>query len=160
VGRSPDTPLLDADLAGFVHSGVAVAVATRDGDLVPAFTRGWGPEVSGDGRSLTLCVIAPPGSATLANLEANGAIAVAFSPPTIARAVQVKGIAASVREPGANEVARATRHLDAFTAEAVQIGFPAELPQRMFLRDDFVSVTLSVDEVFDQSPGPNAGRPL
>lgn len=152
--------MLDADLASFVHSGVAVAVATRDENLIPAFTRGWGPEVSGDGRSLTLCVIAPPDSATRANLEANGAIAVGFSPPTIARAVQVKGSIASVREPAPNEVARAERHLDAFCSEVVQIGVPAELPRRMFLRDDFVSVTLSVQEVFDQSPGPNAGRLL
>lgn len=152
--------MLDADLVGFVHSGVAVAVATRDESLVPAFTRGWGPAVSSDGRSLTLCVIAARGSQTRANLETNGAIALGFSPPPIARAVQLKGIAVSVGEPDAAALARAERHLDAFCAEAAKVGHPAELPRRLFQRAELVAVTLSVDQVFDQSPGPNAGQAL
>lgn len=152
--------MLDAEVAAFVQGGVAAAAATRDEHLVPAFTRAWGPEVSRDGRSLKLCVTAPVGSRTRANLEANGALAVAFSPPTIARAVQLKGTVTSMREPTAEEVARAERHLDAFCAETEQVGHPPDLPRRMFAASDLVTVVLPVDEVFDQSPGPNAGRPL
>ena len=84
--------MLDPDLVALVHGGVAISVATRDADLRPAVTRAWGPEVSADGLTLRLCVDAPAGSATRANLEGNGAIAVGFNPPTIARALQIKGV--------------------------------------------------------------------
>jgi hypothetical protein len=86
VGQSALAPVLDPAVVEFIHGGVAVGVATRDDDLRPEFARGWGPEVSADGRSLRLCVAAAEGSRMRANLERNGAVAVGFSPPTIARA--------------------------------------------------------------------------
>jgi hypothetical protein len=152
--------VLDSDLAAFVHSGVAVGVGTRSDDLRPAFTRGWGPEVSADGRSMTLCVIAPPGSAARENIAGNGAIAVVFNPPTAGRALQLKGIVDEVREPGAGEIGRAEQHLEAFVAEAEQVGVPGELTRRSFRRLDLLAVTFSIDEVFDQTPGQRAGARL
>ena len=90
---SESSPVLTPEVVEFIHSGVAVGVATRDEILRPEFARAWGPQVSADRRSLTLCVSAPEGSRMRANLEGNGAVAVGFSPPTIAKAVQVKGVA-------------------------------------------------------------------
>ena len=159
--KRPDLePVLDPAVVDFIHGGVAVGVATRDDDLRPEFARGWGPEVSADGRSVTLCVSAPEGSRMRANLERNGAVAVGFSPPTIARAVQVKGVATRVGEPEAADLERVERHVRSFVAEAARIGAPAELSQRMFVRNGLVAVQFSIDEVFDQTPGPTAGRRL
>ena len=107
--RLDPVPALDPDVVEFVHGGVAAGVATRDDDLRPEFARGWGPEVSPDGRSLTLCVSAQEGS---------------------------------------------------FVAEAERIGAPAALAERMFVREGLVAVSFSIDEVFDQTPGPTAGRRL
>ena len=152
--------MLDPAVVEFIQGGVAVGVATRDGDLRPEFARGWGPEVSADGRSLRLCVTAPEGSRMRTNLERNAAIAVGFSPPTIARAVQVKGVATVVREPEADDLERVERHVGLFVAEAARIGAPAELSRRMFVRSGLVLVGFSIDEVFDQTPGPTAGRRL
>ena len=90
--RPESTPALDPDVVELVHGGVAIGVATRDDDLKPEFARASGASVSADGRSLRLCVTAPEGSRVRSNLEQNGAVAVGFSPPTIARAVQVKGV--------------------------------------------------------------------
>lgn len=143
-----------------MHGGVAVTIATRDAELRPAFTRAWGPLVAEDARTLTLCVIAPLGSETRANLEENGAIAIGFSPPTIARALQVKGVAVELRDPETRELDRAERHLEAFAAEALTIGYPPELPRRLHNPPDFLTVELSIDEVFDQTPGPSAGKRL
>ncbi len=95
-----------------------------------------------------------------ANLERNGAVAVGFSPPTIARAVQVKGVATRVSEPEASDLERVERHVRSFVAEAERIGAPAELSQRMFVRTGLAAVQFSIDEVFDQTPGPTAGRRL
>lgn len=152
--------MLDSDLVAFVHSGVAIGVGTRSDDLRPAFTRGWGPEVSADGCSVAFCVIAPPGSAARENVEGNGAIAVVFNPPTAGRALQLKGRVVEVREPGLGELGRAERHLEAFVAEAAQVGVPPELTRRSFRRSDLFAVTFTVDEVFDQTPGRRAGARL
>lgn len=123
-------------------------------------SRAWGPLVSGDRRRLTFSLVAPPGSATRANLERKGRIAVGFSPPTVARAVQVKGVVVGVGDAGRDELERAGRHFDAFCAEVEAIGFASELSGRIYGRADFVSVTMSVEDVFDQTPGPTAGRRL
>jgi hypothetical protein len=153
-------PVLDPDVVEFIHGGVAVGVATRDDDLRPEFARGWGPEVSSDGRSLTLCVPAPEGSRMRANLERNGAVAVGFSPPTIARAIQVKGVATLVAEPEAADLTRVEQHLRSFVAEVERVGGPPEVSERMFTGAGLVSIHLSIDEVYDQTPGPTAGRRL
>jgi hypothetical protein len=152
--------VLDPAVVEFIHGGVAVGVATRDDDLKPVFARGWGPEVSLDGRSLRLCVAAPVGSQMRGNLVSNGAVAVGFSPPTIARAVQVKGVVAAAHEPDAADLERVERHVRSFVAEAERIGAPRELSERMFVGTGLVAVEFSIDEVFDQTPGPTAGRRL
>lgn len=159
--RSELEPVLDpAAVVEFIQGGIAVGVATRDDDLRPEFARGWGPEVSAKGRSLRLCVAAPEGSRMRANLELNGAVAVGFSPPTIARAVQVKGVASQLADPDAADLERVERHVRAFVAETGRIGARPELAQRMFVRTGLVSIQFSIDEVFDQTPGPTAGRRL
>jgi Pyridoxamine 5'-phosphate oxidase len=161
VEGSTAGPVLDPAVVAFIHGGVAVGVATRDHDLKPEFARGWGPEVSADGRSLRLCVAAPEGSRVRGNLERNGAaLAVGFSPPTIARAVQVKGVATVVGEPEAADLERVERHVRSFVVEAERVGAPAELSRRMFVGTGLVAVRLSIEEVFDQTPGPTAGRRL
>jgi len=152
--------VLGPEVVAFIEGGVAVGVATRDDDLKPEFARGWGPEVSADGRSVTLCVSAPEGSRMRVNLERNGAVAVGFCPPTIARAVQLKGVATVVAEPDADDLERAERHFGMFAAETAQVGAPAHFPERMFARSGLFAVQFSIDEVFDQSPGPRAGRRL
>src|SRR5262245_45311822 len=119
---------------------------------MPEFARAWGPEVSSDGRSVRLCVTAPEGSPMRANVEGNGRVAVGFSPPTIARAVQVKGVVTQVGEPDASDLERVERHVRSFVAEAEQVGAPAELSQRMFVRTGLVAVAFAIDEVFDQTP--------
>ena len=155
----PD-PRADADLAAFVASGAAFAVATSDEDLRPSLARGFGPELAGDGCSLRLCVTATPGSDVLANLERRCRIAIGFSPPSIARAVQLKGAVESVGELEPADRERMARHLEAFVAQAELVGMPESLIRRFAAAVDCVAVTCAIHEVYDQTPGPNAGRRL
>jgi hypothetical protein len=153
--------MLDPDLVTFVHGPVAIGVATHGAHRRPAFTRAWGPEVSGDGRTLRLCVDAPSGSATRANLEETAAVAVGFNPPTTARALQIKGVASSVRDAAPEELECAERHFVAFCVEGARVGVSEGLLKRIFAPPcDLVSVTVSIDEVFDQTPGAGAGQPV
>ncbi len=157
---SESAPVLTPEVVEFVHSGVAVGLASRDESMRPTFARAWGPLVSADRRSLTLCVSAAEGSATRANLERNGAIALGFCPPTIAKAVQVKGVAVVLGEPRPEDLERVERHVGAFRAECGRIGVPPEVSHRMFEGASLVLISASIDEGFDQTPGPTAGRRL
>lgn len=152
--------MLDDHLVAFVHGGVAIGVATRNDELRPAFTRAFGPWVSADRRRLTLCVMAARGSPSRENIEGNGAIAVVFNPPTAGKALQLKGHVVEAREPQAEDLERAERHLEAFLVEAEQVGVASDMARRSFVRRDFLAVTFSIDELFEQTPGQRAGASL
>jgi hypothetical protein len=160
VELSEPAPVLTPELVEFVQSGVAVGVATRDWSMRPALARAWGPHVSADRRSLTVCVSAADGSAMRANLEGNGAVAVGFCPPTIAKALQLKGVAAVLGDPAAEDLERVERHVHAFRAECGRIGVPPEISNRIFEASTLVLISVTIDEGFDQTPGPTAGRRL
>jgi hypothetical protein len=160
VALSDAAPVLTPELVEFVHSGVAVGVASRDESMRPAFARGWGPQVSADLRSVTLCVSAAEGSPTRSNLATNGAAALGFCPPTIAKAVQLKGVAVVRGEPDAEDMERVERHVRAFEDECARIGVAAEVAARMFDGSALVLISVAIDEGFDQTPGPTAGRRL
>jgi pyridoxamine 5'-phosphate oxidase-like protein len=160
VSLSESAPVLTPELVEFVHSGVAVGVATRDESMRPVFTRAWGPNVAADHRSLAVCVSAAEGSATRANLEENGAVALGFCPPTIAKAVQLKGVAAFLGESGPEDLERVERHVRAFRAECERIGVPPAVAERMFDGSCLVLISVSIDEGYDQTPGPRAGHRL
>jgi hypothetical protein len=160
MARSGTVRALDSGLVAFIHGGVAIGVATRNRQMRPAYTRGWGPAVSADELWLTLCVIAGRGSPSRENIEENGAIAVVFNPPTVGQALQIKGVVVEAREPVAGEFKRAERHLEAFAGETERVGVPPGNAQRLFVRRDFLTVTVSIEEVFDQTPGQTAGARL
>jgi hypothetical protein len=158
MGNGEKQGPIDAELAAFLTSGVAVMVATRDTELRPEIARGWGPGPSEDGARLELCLIAPPGSPARANLEANGSVAVNCTRPSTYRALQVKGRAVDVRAPTEADLARAREHADAFTEDTAKVGAPA--PSSFYVREVDLAVTIEVAELYDQTPGPAAGSRL
>lgn len=160
MALSDAAPVLTPELVEFVHSGVAVGVSSRDESMRPAFARAWSPQVSADLRSVTLCVSAAEGSPTRSNLEGNGAVALGFSPPTIAKALQLKGVAVILGEPDADDMERVERHVRAFEGECARIGVAAEVAARIFDGSALVMISVAIDEGFDQTPGPTAGRRL
>jgi flavin reductase (DIM6/NTAB) family NADH-FMN oxidoreductase RutF len=150
---------VDGVVAALRGAGVAVVAATRDDDLRAEITRGWGPCLSDDGRALRVCLSATPDSRTLANLRANGEIAITFTRPTTYRSVQIKGTVRELAEPTAEELARTERHLAAFVDEAAQVGVPRAICER-FAEPPFIAVTIAIGELYDQTPGARAGAPL
>lgn len=144
-------------MAEFVCSGVAIVVATRDGDLRPEIGRGWAPRV--DGARVALCIASRAGSAMRANLEANGAIAVTCSRPTTYRTIQLKGTAVEVGDPEPADEQRVAEHVEAFMAEAQTLGVPPEFRETS-VAGRLIAVTFAVEELYDQTPGPGAGARL
>jgi len=151
--------ILGPDLVELICGGVAVLVSTRDCDLQPEIVRAWGPEVSADGSSLTVCVPAAPGSRTAATLESNGEVAALFVSSMDYRAIQVKGRAESLTAPTPEQLQLIEEHVLAFAGRVRELGVN-EADIRRVVRPDPVAVRIALRSVYDQTPGRDAGRPL
>ncbi len=138
--------------------GVAIVVATAGPDGRPTLTRAWGPSFDNGSSTISIAVTAPAGSATLANLESNGAIAVTVSEPLTYRTVQVKGRVDHIEAPSEDDRARVHAHLDRFVADVAQLGI-TDGADGLFL-GDLVMVRFEIDELYDQTPGDDAGKQL
>jgi nitroimidazol reductase NimA-like FMN-containing flavoprotein (pyridoxamine 5'-phosphate oxidase superfamily) len=150
---------IDGEVRELLASGVAVVVATCDARLRPAIARAWGISVSSDGTEATLCVSAPAGSKTRANLGSNAAIAVTCSQPSTYRTVQLKGRVVEIGGTSDEQLARVDAHVEAFSREAEAVGLPPGSGRRL-ADPGLVSVSFAVSEVYDQTPGPRAGARL
>jgi hypothetical protein len=150
---------ISEEVRELLASGVAIVVATRDERMRPAIARAWGLELAADGSEGTLCIGAKPGSPALANLAANGAIAITCSSPSTYRTVQLKGIATVTGAPTPGQLEAVERHVEAFSSDAEQVGLPAGGGRRM-LNPELVAVAFGIAEAYDQTPGPGAGARL
>ena len=149
--------VIDAAGTELFESGSALIVATVDADNIPEAARGWGVEVLDGGTRLRV-LLGGDDERTLANIGATGRIAVTATNVTNHVSLQAKGIGTT---DGCETAADQARRR-AFTAEFFRLvsetdGVPVELLERL-LPESFVAVEMTVEEVFDQTPGPVAGR--
>jgi len=157
--------LIGDELKTFLEGPVSVLVGTRDSRLVPEITRAWGPRVSEDRRCVSLCVPLATSRKALDNLEANGEIAVTFSLPTNYRTFQLKGRHATAAEPDSTDLAVVERHRGAFATASEPMGQPRERVEAFWRAEIetsavLVKIRFVPERIFDQTPGPGAGRSL
>ncbi len=151
--------MISEDLASFIESGVSILVGTRDDQFRPEGTRGFGARVRPGGEELTVFVAAVTGERTLANVRANGRVAVCFTRVADHRSIQVKGQLLEAREASDQERPLVDRHQKLLVQILGDIGVPPRLVLRMN-RWPAHALRLRVNGVFVQTPGPGAGAPL
>jgi hypothetical protein len=148
------------DMHELARRGVACVVATRDGELRPAVARAWAPVLADDGGTLQLCVEAPAGSPTRANLEDGTPLAVTLVLPSSYVSIQLKGRVTAIAELDDADHARVAAHGDAFAAETAAVGLAESIARVLRGSAEYVRVDVALAERFDQTPGPGAGRRL
>ena len=163
--RAKTSVFITAELKAFLESGVSVLVGTRDSGLVPEITRAWGPRVSRARRSISLCFAMAAGRRTLDNLRDNGRVAAAFSLPTNYKTIQLKGRCIETTEPNRLDLSAIRRHRDSFARLTEGIGVPRLFTEALWQREltdspAMVRIRFVAEQVFDQTPGPDAGLPL
>ncbi len=158
--RRPVT--IGPEQAALMRRPVSVLVGSRDAAHRPHLMRAVGFRVAADGSVLRVLLPAGRASAVLADIRANGEVAVVFSEPSTHRTLQVKGRDARVEPPGPDAAAIAADYLRGFSEEITSIGFPAIVAQRIAGTADeaLVEVVFTPTEAFDQTPGPQAGCAL
>ena len=151
--------MLDTDVAELLETGCSLIIGTVDAQAIPEAARGWALEVSADRTSLRL-LVSTEATVALANLAPGAKVAVTATEIATLRSLQVKG-----HSSGVDEVTRADRaRHDAYVAAFIQAvhdsdGTPLDLLARM-KPHGITAFVMSVDELYDQTPGPTAGQRL
>jgi predicted pyridoxine 5'-phosphate oxidase superfamily flavin-nucleotide-binding protein len=147
------------DLVDFLEGGVSILVGTRDATLRPDASRAVGARVSGDRERITLFLSERTAARALSNLEDNARIAVGFSRPHDHFAIQLKGSVTERRPASDAERVVPERYLAAYVEQLYLVGLPRSITRRIVVWPG-VAVTVAVEDLFVQTPGPGAGKRL
>ncbi|MEO8695747.1 MAG: pyridoxamine 5'-phosphate oxidase family protein [Acidimicrobiales bacterium] len=151
--------MIDPDSVELMESPCSLIVGTVDAHGLPDATRAWGVQVLEGGTQLRL-LLATNARISAANLGSTGRIALTATHFRTLRSVQVKGIARVVE--AATDADRALFH--DFCAKCVrtlhEIDDTPEAIIWRFAPSGVVACVMTVDEIFDQTPGPEAGKCL
>lgn len=151
--------MLSAELAEFVESGVSLLCATRDDRLRPDCCRAVGAIVARDRASVTVLLNPLTAKRTLANLAGGGPLAMTASRPIDYRTIQIKGHASGSRPATDAEQMISQRYLAAYTEALYLVGLQRAVVRRLRVAPA-VAIELAVHDVFQQTPGPQAGQKL
>lgn len=146
------------NLGEFLEQGVATLGASADDDLVPEAFRAYAASWDGDGRRLRALINADAGR-TLATVKPGTWLCFTFVDMTL-RSVQVKGPAVSGPEPpGPADAERIRRYIEKLVTVGATRGVSRALMEahRPFA---VFAMTIAVEEMYDQTPGPTAGTRL
>lgn len=156
-------PVLDAAHARFiVDTAMSYALSARDAGNRPSIAKAAACRISADRQRLTLLVDQQLAADVVRDLRAGSPVAAVFSEPATHRTLQVKGLRAEVAAvtPADREFAR--QHLEATVAHLVPLGYEEAGIRAYFAHqpEQLVAVSFVPVAAFEQTPGPDAGRPL
>lgn len=151
--------MIPQSIVDLLKTGVSVMVGTRDASLVPECTRAWGIRVGGKRESVTIFLSKSIAGKTIENLLDNGQIAVTCTRPTDHITCQIKGHAGRMKAVTSADREVSRRWHNEFMAELRAIGVPPALSEAWIVEPD-LAVEMAVAEVFDQTPGPGAGKKI
>jgi len=153
---------LDRTILTFLCEPVAINLASHDATLLPSIARGYGCQVSGDRKRIAVFLSCQCAQALLQDLRSGGPIAVAFSRPSTHYTLQFKAAHAEIVPVGAEERAIMRAYGAAFCREVIELGCLEPFSRGLVapVEHDAVGIVFTPSAVFDQTPGPAAGRPV
>ena len=151
--------MIDQQLAAFVEDGVGIHIGTRNARFEPNGARAISLKVEEDGRHVVVYIADIAARRVLPDLESNGLAAIVLARPTDERACQIKGTFVSARPVEQHERDAATAQWDAFLDNLEYIGIPRTSAATWINIAD-LAIRLKVTAVFEQTPGPDAGKAL
>jgi hypothetical protein len=148
---------LSEELAEFVEGGLSMLVGTRDAALRPKVERAVGAFVGPDRESLTVYLNKVLATTAIANLNENGCIALTVSRPYDHRSLQLKGKVIGLRDATEEDRVRQERWLTGFVEHLYIVGLPRSIIRTLKVFPS-VAVSMRIEDMFEQTPGPGAGR--
>ena len=160
--RHDGQPLLNSAQAAFLRGPVSISAASRDAGLAPSLARVYGCRVSADRREVVLFFSRRRSAAVLRDLQAGSPIAVVFSRPGTHETLQLKAPGARIRPLAPRDRALMRAYGAAFAAEIRELGYLEDFAQALMAPtgDEALAVAFTPAALFEQTPGPHAGRRL
>src|SRR5215831_16394903 len=141
-----------------LHGPSYIQLGTRDDQLRPAHTVVVGAIVHEDHQTVTVLVPTARAARILPHLEMNGRVSLGVAQASH-ESYQLKGTYLSTRSTDAADLARQETYRKALLADAHRIGFPEEISRPLtqgFVYTPSIGITFWAEEVFLQTPGPDA----
>jgi hypothetical protein len=151
--------MIDPQLASFLEEGLSLFIGTRNAALEPEGARAAALKVDPDGRHLVAYVPEAAFSRIRPNTEENGYVAISVGRPVDDRACQVKGLFVSIRDATDEEKPAVLAQWDGFLGSLEKIGIPRAATST-WVTWPAVAIRLRATELFNQTPGPDAGAPI
>ena len=147
-----------ARLEAMLDEGVVILVVTRDDDLRPHVARAWGGLLDTEAGRLDLAVTVHDDGRVVADLEANGSVAVLIGRPSTYQTMQITGHVELIGTPGPTDLERINVHLERLVTEGATIGLPKSLVR--LAGERWVTIRVALDQFYEQTPGHKAGSAL
>lgn len=153
---------LDDSQSAFINGPVSISVASRDSNLVPSLARAYGCRLNGGRREVTIFLPIARSTTVVGDLRAGAPVSVVFSRPSTHRTLQLKAPRAQVAPLAMGDREILLSYAECFGGEIRSLGYPETFVRAMVApaAEDAVAVTFSPEAVFEQTPGPGAGRRL
>jgi hypothetical protein len=155
-------PPLTPDCIAFLHGRVSIIAASSSAGREPHLVRAVGCRVDAAGERVTLLLASSHAGELLADLRANGRIAVVFSEPSTHRTVQLKGSDAEVVTAEDEHHRLLAGYRQRMLPELSIFGFNETWVRALLgcSGAELVAVRFTLTEAWLQTPGPKAGEPL
>jgi hypothetical protein len=142
-----------------LEPGLSVIVGTADAHGVPSCCRGYAIRSDDDLQTLTVYVPVATSHEVIRSLAISKKLTVASVQTVDHSATQVKGTAIETRLAREDEASFVSGRQEAFADALVVFGVPRRLARTLVHWPAF-AVTLRVEEIYEQTPGPKAGTRL
>jgi hypothetical protein len=139
-----------------LEPGLSILVGTADTAGTPSCCRGIAIQSLDEFETITVFVPVATSHETIHNVATTKQLAVVATHPRDNFATQFKGTSLDARLAREDESAFVRQRLDALADVLDRIGVPRRLPHRVAHWPAF-ALTMRVEQVFDQTPGPKAG---
>jgi general stress protein 26 len=151
---------LTPGLVAMMARGVSVHVGSCDAQSRPSVMRAMASHIDDARGAVTVYLARRQATQLLADIEATGRIAVMFSEPSTHVTVQLKATRATCRDATQHDQPRLDAYLASMEIEIQRVGHPARVTRAMLAcaLDDIVAVEFEPEQVFEQTPGPKAGK--
>lgn len=161
-GARPGVTPIDDAMFGLLRRRVSIIVASRDAACQPHVMRALAIRVSSDRARVTVLMTRTTSRGVLDDIAANGVIAVVVSEPSTHATAQLKSDDAVIEPIASGDLALIEAHAERFADEISMGGFSRQLAHAILDRGDgeFVAVSFTPRQAFDQTPGPRAGRAI
>ena len=151
--------MLNPRLQRCLEPGLSLLVGSVDAQGAPTCCRAYGLRSTDDLETVTVYVPVATSHETIQALATTGRLAIGATYPADHSATQLKGVVTDTRLAREDEAAFVREQLRVWTDVLAEFGVPKRLSSRATYWPAF-AVTMRVEEIYEQTPGPKAGSRL